>query len=215
VGKVGIRKLESYGQDDPDAYSYSGGLCQDNQGLLVFVEIFKAPIRMLHPLLTATQEANYKGTEGFSAIPFQGIKLAHSKESEWQSFRNNGHNEGFLNRVYRVKVPYCLQVSEEVRIYGELQLSGGSRKKIDALKKKVAKPAVPGWVRLSFSQPLPGGPAGQLGSDVLPDGRFGIDDRGEERPGHALLYPALTVSHSPAQDGGTGVYLPNRTRRRS
>jgi len=70
VGKVDIRKLESYAQDDPDAYSYSGGLCLANQGLLEFVEMFKAPIKVLHPLLTATQEGNFKGTEGFGAIPF-------------------------------------------------------------------------------------------------------------------------------------------------
>jgi predicted Ser/Thr protein kinase len=49
VGKVDIRKLESYAQDDPDAYSYSGGLCLANQGLLEFVEMFKAPIKVLHP----------------------------------------------------------------------------------------------------------------------------------------------------------------------
>ncbi|MEW6167891.1 MAG: PrkA family serine protein kinase [Pseudomonadota bacterium] len=120
VGKVDIRKLESYAQDDPDAYSYSGGLCLANQGLLEFVEMFKAPIKMLHPLLTATQEGNFKGTEGFSAIPFHGIILAHSNEAEWQSFRNNRHNEAFLDRVYIVKVPYCLQMSEEVKIYQKL-----------------------------------------------------------------------------------------------
>lgn len=120
VGKVDIRKLETLSQDDPDAYSYSGGLCLANQGLLEFVEMFKAPIKMLHPLLTATQEGNFKGTEGFSAIPFQGMILAHSNESEWQSFRNNRNNEAFLDRIYIVKVPYCLQVSEEVRIYEKL-----------------------------------------------------------------------------------------------
>ena len=120
VGKVDIRKLETLAQDDPDAYSYSGGLCLANQGLLEFVEMFKAPIKMLHPLLTATQEGNFKGTEGFSAIPFQGMILAHSNESEWQSFRNNRNNEAFLDRIYIVKVPYCLQVSEEVRIYEKL-----------------------------------------------------------------------------------------------
>ena len=49
VGKVDIRKLEKYAQDDPDAYSYSGGLCLANQGLLEFVEMFKAPIKVLHP----------------------------------------------------------------------------------------------------------------------------------------------------------------------
>ena len=120
VGKVDIRKLDKYAQDDPDAYSYSGGLCLANQGLLEFVEMFKAPIKMLHPLLTATQEGNFKGTEGFSAIPFNGLILAHSNESEWQSFRNNRHNEAFLDRIYIVKVPYCLQTSEEVRIYEKL-----------------------------------------------------------------------------------------------
>lgn len=120
VGKVDIRKLERYSQDDPDAYSYSGGLCLGNRGIMEFVEMFKAPIKVLHPLLTATQEGNYKGTEGLSAIPFEGIIMAHSNESEWLQFKNNKNNEAFLDRVYVVKVPYCLRVSEEVKIYEKL-----------------------------------------------------------------------------------------------
>ncbi|WP_068635123.1 PrkA family serine protein kinase [Thauera butanivorans] len=120
VGKVDIRKLEQYSQDDPDAYSYSGGLCLANRGLLEFVEMFKAPIKVLHPLLTATQESNYKGTEGFGAIPFDGIVMAHSNESEWVAFKNNRNNEAFLDRIYTVKVPYCLRVSDEIRIYEKL-----------------------------------------------------------------------------------------------
>ncbi|MBD1556533.1 PrkA family serine protein kinase [Vibrio sp. S9_S30] len=120
VGKVDIRQLEHFSQDDPDAYSYSGALCRANQGLMEFVEMFKAPIKVLHPLLTATQEGNYNGTEGLSALPFDGMILAHSNESEWQTFRNNKNNEAFLDRVYIVKVPYCLRVSEEVKIYKKL-----------------------------------------------------------------------------------------------
>lgn len=120
VGKIDIRKLEQYSQDDPDAYSYSGGLCLANRGLLEFVEMFKAPIKVLHPLLTATQESNYKGTEGFGAIPFDGIVMAHSNESEWVAFKNNKNNEAFLDRIYTVKVPYCLRVSDEIRIYEKL-----------------------------------------------------------------------------------------------
>ncbi len=120
VGKVDIRQLEHYSQDDPDAYSYSGALCKANQGLMEFVEMFKAPIKVLHPLLTATQEGNFNGTEGLSALPFDGMILAHSNESEWQTFRNNKNNEAFLDRVYIVKVPYCLRVSEEVKIYQKL-----------------------------------------------------------------------------------------------
>ncbi|MEZ8141769.1 PrkA family serine protein kinase [Enterovibrio norvegicus FF-33] len=120
VGKVDIRQLEHFSQDDPDAYSYSGALCKANQGLMEFVEMFKAPIKVLHPLLTATQEGNYNGTEGLSALPFDGMILAHSNESEWQTFRNNKNNEAFLDRVYIVKVPYCLRVSEEMKIYDKL-----------------------------------------------------------------------------------------------
>lgn len=120
VGKVDIRKLEEFSQDDPDAYSYSGGLCRSNRGLMEFVEMFKAPIKVLHPLLTATQEGNYNATEGLSGLPFEGIIVAHSNESEWQSFRNNKNNEAFIDRINIVKVPYCLRVSEELRIYQKL-----------------------------------------------------------------------------------------------
>jgi len=120
VGKVDIRKLETFSQNDPDAYGFSGGLNRANQGILEFVEMFKAPIKMLHPLLTATQEGNYLGTENIGAIPFQGILLAHSNEAEWQTFRNNRTNEAFLDRVCVVKVPYCLRVTEESKIYEKL-----------------------------------------------------------------------------------------------
>ncbi|MFO1388798.1 PrkA family serine protein kinase [Cellvibrio sp.] len=120
VGKVDIRKLEEFPQNDPDAYSFSGGLCRANQGLMEFVEMFKAPIKVLHPLLTATQEGNFNSTEGLGAIPFDGVILAHSNESEWQNFRNNKNNEAFIDRVYIVKVPYCLRVKEEMQIYEKL-----------------------------------------------------------------------------------------------
>ncbi|KGD96399.1 MULTISPECIES: PrkA family serine protein kinase [Rhizobium/Agrobacterium group] len=120
VGKVDIRKLENYSQNDPDAYSYSGGLNRANQGVLEFVEMFKAPIKMLHPLLTATQEGNYMGTENIGAIPFSGIVLAHSNEAEWQTFKANKNNEAFIDRICVIKVPYCLRVTEEQKIYEKL-----------------------------------------------------------------------------------------------
>ncbi|SCM79482.1 conserved hypothetical protein; putative nucleoside triphosphate hydrolase domain [uncultured Pleomorphomonas sp.] len=120
VGKVDIRQLEHFSQSDPDAYSYSGGLNRTTQGLLEFVEMFKAPIKVLHPLLTATQEGNYNGTENFGAFPYQGIILAHSNESEWLQFKNNRNNEAFLDRILVVKVPYCLRVTEERQIYDKL-----------------------------------------------------------------------------------------------
>src|SRR5271170_1194325 len=120
VGKVDIRKLETLSQNDADAYSFSGGLNRANQGILEFVEMFKAPIKMLHPLLTATQEGNYVGTENVGGIPFQGIILAHSNEAEWTSFKNNKNNEAFIDRICVIKVPYCLRATEERKIYEKL-----------------------------------------------------------------------------------------------
>lgn len=117
VGKLDIRKLEHYAQDDPNAYRFNGGLCLGNRGIMEFVEIFKAPIKTLHPLLTATQEGNYKGTEQLGPIPFEGIIVSHSNESEFLSFKNNKNNEAFLDRICIIKVPYNLAVDEEVKIY--------------------------------------------------------------------------------------------------
>jgi serine protein kinase len=120
VGKLDIRKLEHLSQNDPDAYSYSGGLNRTTQGLLEFVEMFKAPIKVLYPLLTATQEQNYIGTENIGAFPYHGMIIAHSNEAEWKQFKSNKNNEAFLDRISVVKVPYCLRVSEEVNIYEKL-----------------------------------------------------------------------------------------------
>lgn len=128
VGKVNIRLLDDYDQDDPRAYGWAGGMNVTTQGLMEFVEMFKAPIKMLHPMLTATQEGHYNGTEQFGAIPYAGCILAHSNEAEWETFRSNRNNEAFLDRVNIVKVPYCLRATEEELIYGKLiensELSG-------------------------------------------------------------------------------------------
>lgn len=125
VGKGSLRKIEFFEQDDPDCYSYSGGLCTGNQGVVEFVEMFKADIKTLNPLLTATQEHFYEPTEKIGLLPFEGMILAHSNESEWQQFKTDKTNEAFLDRIYIVEVPYCLRVSEEIKIYEKL-LRGSS-----------------------------------------------------------------------------------------
>jgi serine protein kinase len=120
VGKIDLRMLERFAQDDPDAYSYSGALCLGSARCVEFVEMFKAPLKVLNPILTATQEGNFKGTEALPALPFSGFIMAHSNEAEWLKFRNNKDNEAFIDRVYLVKVPYCLRVDEEIRIYDKM-----------------------------------------------------------------------------------------------
>lgn len=125
IGKTDLRKLERFPQNHPYAYTYSGGLNRSNQGLMDFAEMFKANIKTLNPLLMATQEHNYNGTEAIPAMPYTGIICAHSNESEWAAFKNNKTNEAFLDRVYIVDVPYCLRVDDEVKIYTKM-LNGSS-----------------------------------------------------------------------------------------
>ena len=46
--------------------------------------------------------------------------LAHSNEAEWQTFKANKNNEAFIDRICVIKVPYCLRVTEEQKIYEKL-----------------------------------------------------------------------------------------------
>jgi serine protein kinase len=120
VGKLNIREIGEYDVHDPDAYSFTGGLCLGNRGIVEFAEMFKAPIKSLNPLLEATQSGFYKGTESIAAIPFDGIIIAHSNESEWQKFRTDKRNEALIDRIFITRIPYCLRYSEERKIYEKM-----------------------------------------------------------------------------------------------
>jgi serine protein kinase len=85
-----------------------------------FAEMFKANLKVLNPLLMATQDRSYNGTESIPSMPYGGIVLSHSNQSEWTNFRNNKTNEAFLDRVCVIKVPYCLRVNEEEQIYQKM-----------------------------------------------------------------------------------------------
>jgi len=75
---------------------------------------------MLHPLLTATQEGNYIGTENIGAIPFH-------RRSCWRTrTRPNGrasgqqNNEAFIDRICVIKVPYLPAGDRGAEIYEKL-----------------------------------------------------------------------------------------------
>jgi len=120
TGKLDIRQIEHYSQDDPDAYSYSGGLCKSHRGMLDFVEMLKSPLKTLHPLLTALQEHNYTGTEAIGPIPYDGLVLSHFNEHEWDKFKNDSKNEALLDRFCIIDVPYNLRRDEEMKIFKKL-----------------------------------------------------------------------------------------------
>ncbi len=120
VGKANISQIGLLDATNPDAYSFSGGLCKGNRGLMEFAEMFKAPIKSLNPLLEATQSGMYNGTQPIGAIPFDGLIIAHSNESEWTKFRNDKRNEALIDRIFIVKIPYTLRFSEESKIYQKM-----------------------------------------------------------------------------------------------
>ncbi len=120
TGRVDIRKLEDYSQNDPDAYAFSGGLNRASQGILELVESFKMGAQVLNPLLAATADQQYAGTEAIGQMPWNGIILSHCNNSEYQSFTSNKKNEAFIDRMMVIKVPYCLRVTEEAEIYRKL-----------------------------------------------------------------------------------------------
>ncbi len=118
VGQVDMNMLgEGLPQNDTDVYLYDGGLCRANQGMMEFVEMLKAPIQALNPLLEATEDRAFKGNENVGVIPFDGLLVAHTNENEWNKFSKDGKNEAFLSRMNLVKVPYTLRKTEEAAIY--------------------------------------------------------------------------------------------------
>jgi hypothetical protein len=44
----------------------------------------------------------------------------NSNQAEWQTFKGNPNNEAFIDRICVIKVPYCLRVSEEEKIYRKM-----------------------------------------------------------------------------------------------
>jgi len=120
VGSEDISKLDLYAEDDPRVLSLNGAFNVGNRGIVEFVEVFKNEIEFLHTMITATQEKAVPSPGKGPMIYFDGVILAHCNEAEWNKFKSENTNEAILDRIVRVNVPYCLEVSEEVKIYQKL-----------------------------------------------------------------------------------------------
>ena len=120
VGSEDISKLDLYSEDDPRALSLNGAFNVGNRGIVEFVEVFKNEIEFLHTMITATQEKSIPSPGKGPMIYFDGVILAHCNEAEWNKFKSENTNEAILDRIVRVNIPYCLEVSEEMKIYEKL-----------------------------------------------------------------------------------------------
>lgn len=120
IGSEDISKLDLYPEDDPRVLSLNGAFNVGNRGIVEFVEVFKNEIEFLHTMITATQEKSIPSPGKGPMIYFDGVILAHCNEAEWNKFKSENTNEAILDRIVRVNVPYCLEVSEEIKIYDKL-----------------------------------------------------------------------------------------------
>ena len=120
VGSEDISKLDMYSEDDPRVLSLNGAFNVGNRGIVEFVEVFKNEIEFLHTMITATQEKAVPSPGKGPMIYFDGVILAHCNEAEWNKFKSENTNEAILDRIVRVNVPYCLEVSEEQKIYEKM-----------------------------------------------------------------------------------------------
>ena len=120
IGSEDISKLDLYPEDDPRALSLNGAFNVGNRGIVEFVEVFKNEIEFLHTMITATQEKAIPSPGKGAMIYFDGVILAHCNEAEWIKFKSENTNEAILDRIVRVNVPYCLEVTEEQKIYKKM-----------------------------------------------------------------------------------------------
>ena len=120
IGSVDISKMDLYPEDDPRVLSLNGAFNVGNRGIVEFIEVFKNEIEYLHTMITATQEKSIPSPGKGSMIYFDGVILAHSNEAEWNKFKSDHTNEAILDRIVKIEVPYCLELSEEIKIYQKL-----------------------------------------------------------------------------------------------
>ncbi|MGB7605501.1 MAG: PrkA family serine protein kinase [Lutisporaceae bacterium] len=120
TGAVDISKMDIYSEDDPRIFSLNGAFNVGNRGLVEFIEIFKNDVEYLHTIITATQEKSIPSPGKGAMIYFDGIIIAHSNEAEWNKFKSDHTNEAILDRIVKVEVPYCMELSEEIKIYEKI-----------------------------------------------------------------------------------------------
>lgn len=119
IGSVNMSKLHMYGEADPRAYEYNGELQAANGGLIEYIEMLKCSTKFHYVLITIAQEQLIK-VPRFPQTHIDVLLLAHTNQSEFDSFKSDPKNEALHDRIYPVFVPYNLRVRDEIKIYEKM-----------------------------------------------------------------------------------------------
>lgn len=127
TGSIDLSTIGDYGSEsDPRAYRFDGELNIANRGLMEFIEMLKSDEKFLYGLLSLSQEQSIK-TGRFAMIYADEVVMSHTNENEYNSFIANKKAEALQDRIILIKVPYNLQVSDEIKIYEKLIGQSGLR----------------------------------------------------------------------------------------
>lgn len=120
TGSIDFSTIAQYGSEsDPRAYRFDGELNKANRGIMEFQEMLKCDEKFLWHLLSLSQEGNFKAGR-FALISADEVIIAHTNEAEYRSFIANKKNEALHSRMFVIKVPYNLKVSDEEKIYAKM-----------------------------------------------------------------------------------------------
>lgn len=120
IGSVDLSTIAEYGSEsDPRAFRFDGELNRANRGLLEMQEMLKIDQKFLYHLLSLTQEGNFKAGR-FGLISADELVIAHTNQTEFDTFTSNKKNEALQSRMIVMPIPYNLRASDEVKIYNKL-----------------------------------------------------------------------------------------------
>jgi len=119
IGRVNMSKVARFGDTDPRAYQFDGELQVANGGLIEMVELLKTDIKLQYVLISLAQEQVIK-SPGFPQIYIDTLILAHTNQTEYDSFKADKKNEALHDRMYPIMVPWNLKVDDEIKIYEKM-----------------------------------------------------------------------------------------------
>lgn len=120
VGYEEIALSARYGKKDPRSYSLTGELEKANRGMIEFIEMLKCDKKFLWTLISVAQEQVIK-VQGstFPHIYIDTVILSHTNQPEYEEFCQE-KEPALHDRIYVIKVPYPLRVSDEKKVYEKL-----------------------------------------------------------------------------------------------
>ena len=119
IGRVNMSKLTKYGETDARAYQFNGELQVANGGMIEYIELLKADVKFHYVLITVAQEQRVK-SPGFPQMYIDTLILAHTNQTEFDSFKADKRNEALHDRMYPIIVPWNLRVEDEIKIYEKM-----------------------------------------------------------------------------------------------